>query len=738
MVLAEPSSWSDVLQRTLERYDEPLLRRVAGRLIKPRNQWPVAELVERCAATAGDVTVIDRRLRELEPADRQLLALIGHSRQPLWGLGNLVELLASLGHQDGLRSVLSLLEAGLLLPFLGLERAHQGVSGNGPSLKQRSIKSFEQWLTFADPENLRAFAHPLAMTRAIGEDLGMGECPGRVEVAGPVPVPVHEADGLEWLLRLAVLWQQVAGAPLRRTQQGEFFKRDLERLDSDPLLNGASAEGLPVPPDAGFLAVALAEAVGVLRSGDGELRAGELPAAWEEGLPASLEQLFKALPHLRAWNPLDGWTHERSGEASVGHPFPSACLLVLLLLSRLPADGWARPEALSEWVLRHHPYWSGEEIRPSRRRDWVATFLLGLAYPLRLVQAANRLVDAKDATEWAVRLSPLGRWLLGLAGVPAAESFPFPKTLLVQPNLEIVAYRQGLTPALIGRLARFAAWRSLGSACTLQLGPESVYRALEGGLTFESILQTLEQHGTRALPAAVVDSLRTWSNKRERISVYPSAALLEFGTAEDLNAALARGFPGVRLSDRLAVVASESAIDYSLFRLTASRDYAAQPEQCVALGEDGVTLTVDLNRSDLMLESELSRFAEPVGGLAGAASNGRLRQFRLTPTSLAAARSAGVNAQSLEVWFRQRVGQPVSAAALLLLTGSQEPTPTLRRHLVLHVATTELADGLMQWPATRALIHARLGPTALSVAAEDVAPLREQLSRAGISLADPS
>lgn len=719
---AEHSHWSDVLWRTLERYDEALLRRVAARLIKPRSHWPVEELVARCAATTTDVTILDRRLRELEPADRRLLILIGHSRQPLWALGNLVELLIALGQEDGLRPVLTLLEAGLLLPFL--EDGRPGVAEGG-AVRPRGIKSFEQWLTAGSPENLRVFAHPLAMTRAAGEDLGLGDCPGQVDVAGPI----QEADGLEWLLRLAVLWQQVSAAPLRRTQQGEFFKRDLERLDSDALLNGSSAEGLPVPPDAGFLAVALAEASGILRGGDGELRVGELPPAWDEGLPAALEQLFKALPHLQAWNPLDGWRH---GEA-VGNPFPSACLLVLLLLGRLPADGWARPDALHEWVLLHHPYWASEDVRPSRQRDWVSAFLLGLAYQLRLVQAAQPANQGEDGenVDWAVRLSPLGRWLLGLAEAPVAEA-PFPKTLLVQPNLEIVAYRQGLTAGLIGRLARFATWQSLGSACTLQLGPESIYRALEGGLTFEGILQTLEQHGTRPMPAAVVDSLRTWSNKRERISVYPSAALLEFSTPEDLNAALARGFPGVRLSDRLAVVASESGIDYSLFRLTASRDYAAQPEQCVAVSEDGVTLTVDLARSDLMLESEVARFAEPMGSVAG---NGR-RQYRLTPASLAAARSAGVNAQALEMWFRQRVGQPVSPAALLLLTGGQEQPPTLRQHLVLHVATPELADGLMQWPATRGLIHARLGPTALSVAAEDVAPLREQLARVGISLVD--
>src|SRR5215469_10688321 len=114
----EQAYWSDVLRRTLRRYDEALLRRVAGRLVKPRNQWPADELIGRCASTVGDVTIIDRRLRELEPAERYLLALVGHSRQPLWGLGSLVELMICVGQDDGLRPVFALLEAGLLYPDL--------------------------------------------------------------------------------------------------------------------------------------------------------------------------------------------------------------------------------------------------------------------------------------------------------------------------------------------------------------------------------------------------------------------------------------------------------------------------------------------------------------------------------------------------------------------------------------------------------------------------------------------
>src|SRR5688572_20481552 len=121
MTARDLAYWTDLLERTLRRYEEPLLREVANRLIRPRNQWPVDELISRCLATTSDIPIIERRLKDLEPAGRQLLALIGHSRQPRWALGSLVELVISLGHADGLAPVLDLLATGLLYPVLPLE-----------------------------------------------------------------------------------------------------------------------------------------------------------------------------------------------------------------------------------------------------------------------------------------------------------------------------------------------------------------------------------------------------------------------------------------------------------------------------------------------------------------------------------------------------------------------------------------------------------------------------------------
>jgi hypothetical protein len=691
---------SELLGQLLQRYDESLLRRVAGRLLKPRNQWPIEELIERMLAAVGNAPLIDRRLQELDAGGRRVLAAIGFSRQPRWQLGNLVELAIALGETDGLQPIFALLNAGLLYP-----------------LTTNKIRSFEEWVT-QYVNRFWVYAPPQMAGRARGEDLGLDGALSGAAAAGAV----HEADGLEWPLRLAVLWQQTVGSPLRRTQQGDFFKRDAERLEQDSLLNAPPSEALADVPQPARLAVALAEAQHVLQPAEGELRAVDLPDSWDDGLLAALESLWAELTTIHSWDASQGW---RSPDV-IGNPFPSAYLLSFLLLSRLPQDQWARPDEINEWMAARHPYWKGENHRPSPRQPWVSAFLLGVAHQLRFVQAA------KDADgEWLVRLSPVGRWLMGLAEPPSLDA-PFQQTLLVQPNLEIIAYRQGLTPALIARLTKFAEWKSLGAACILQLSAQSIYRALESGLTFAAVLQCLEQHGSRITPPTVVESLRTWADKRERLTIYPSAALLEFGSPEELNEALVRGVPAVRLSERLAVIPDEAAIDYRHFRLIGTRDYSLPPERCVEVAADGVTLGVDLARSDLLLETELPSFAER---LSQPGPNGR-RQYRLTPASLSAGKSAGVTLAALESWFQQRTGSSLSPAVRLLLIGAELPSPELRHHLVLHVATSDVADGLMQWPETRSLIEARMGPTALVVSGENAEKVRSRLATLGIVLAN--
>ncbi|HZU37762.1 MAG TPA: hypothetical protein VFA18_17715 [Gemmataceae bacterium] len=699
MPFVDPKFWSDHLHGVLERYDEALLRGVAQRLIRPRSQWPVEELITRCVEAVSNAATVDRRVEGLEPLCRQVLVLIGRSRQPRWGVGNLLEMLVGLGQPADLRPIVALLEAGLLYPELA--------SGN------TKLKSFEQWLGTAGAGGPEVFAHPDVTARLDRADAGVPECPGQATAVKGV----QEADGLEWPLRLAAVWEHVLGGPLRRTQQGDFFKRDLDRLRGEPVLNTA-VEGVSGLPDIGLLAVELAVVEGVLHEDDGEITSPGSLTSGDRNLSDTVASLWAAMPRLRAWNARDGWC----GGGATGNPYPSAYMLALLLLSRLSEDGWADPEAIARWMAGHHPYWA-ENRAASGADTGIVPFLLGLAYSLRLVQVA-RTTDERPV----VRLSGHGRWVLGLGEQPV-EGPAYGKTMLVQPTLEIIAYRQGLTPALICRLGQFSAWKGLGPACTLQLQPDTVYRALEAGQTFESILQTLEQYGMRPTPPAVVESLRTWANKRERLTLYASATFFEFQSAEDLQEALARGLPGVRVGERLAVVAGERGVDFRHFRLTATRDYALPLEKCVDIAADGVTLTVDLARSDLLLETELPRFAELVPGSV----NGR-RQYRLTPTSLDAAQESGLGLHTLEEWFAQRTGQPLTPAARLLLMGNVLPALALQRQLVLQVVNAEIVDGLLQWPGTRALIAARLGPTAVVVAEDHVDLLRQRLGELGVKL----
>ena len=76
----------------------------------------------------------------------------------------------------------------------------------------------------------------------------------------------------------------------------------------------------------------------------------------------------------------------------------------------------------------------------------------------------------------------------------------------------------------------------------------------------------------------------------------------------------------------------------------------------------------------------------------------------------------------------------LSPAARLLFGATDAAPSELRRQLVLHVADVELADGIMQWPATRGLIQARLGPTAFVVNEADKASLEERLRELGMGL----
>lgn len=682
--------WSNRCRDVLSRYAEPLARSVAAKLVRPRANQPLDELLDKAVATLTNPPVIDRRIRDLPEAARKLLAVVGLSRQPRWKVGHLITLLAALGHAEGFTPVLAALEAGLLFPTLAPD---------------------QQLADFAEIAVSEVFVHPAVAIRARDEELGL---PNLASGARQPSVAARTADGLDWPLRLAALWQQLHANPVRFTQANLLFKKDLLRLQADEVLSTPPGDIATRLPDAGVLALLWAAATGLLAEEGGELTAGPYPAAWNAGLAALLTELFVALPRIEGWDPLAGYCPSDTGLS----PMPTAGLLVLLLVAQSKPGEWVEPAAIADWLWRHHDLWTGA-LAPMATVDhgvaWVEAFLLGIAYPLQLVEVSNN----------RVRLAPLGWHLLSDGPAPPAPP-AFPQTLLVQPNAEILAYRQGLTPALIATLSRFARWKSLGPACTLELSAEHTYRGLESGMTLPMMLQTLTQHSARPVPPAVVDLLQRWASKRERITVFASAVLVEFATPAELDAAMARGIVALRLTDRIGMTADGGEPGLAQLRLIANRDYEARPQRCVTVGDDGVTLTVDAAAADLLLDAEIGRFAVPLPPEPTAP-----RRFRLTADLL---RRAGESLPlaDIDAWFTDRTGQPLSPAGRLLLLGPQLPPPTSARLTIVRFPTPELTDGAMQWPETRALITERLGPTAVVVELENMDALRAVLQDIGV------
>lgn len=639
--------------------------------------------------------VVEGLLAGLEPASLSTLGLIGLAGTAPWRLSALAGALRATGIDPAAAG--PLVELGLVAPA-------PGVAGTAPidpiALLERAADDPAAWLV----------PHSAAVGRIPAPTVPRGA----PAAAGPVR-QVREADRLEAVLRLSALWQRAAEAPLRWTLDRTLYKRDRQRLEDDPAIAGPIADELRPLDEPLEVWFGLAHGLGLLRDEEGSERIVAAGADFWAEHAVHLPQMA-----AQQWLALDAQGDRAAPEgARAARRLGPLRLAGLLRLAALEGGEWAalddlaaaiaagaRPEAEAAGPGR------GDRLAEELRARLEAT-LLGPAYALGLVRAAEEDPSGRRV----VQLTDFGRYVLGMGPAPAPRE-AFPHFLTVQPNFEIIAYRQGLNPYLIGQLGRFARWRRLGAAVELALTPESTYRALEGGMTPEAILERLTRHSARPLPAGVADALRTWAGRRERVMLHASATIVEFAAQADRDAALAHwpdgGGPApLAVGERLLLVEDTAAIPFQRLRLLGSRDYRQPPEVCVEVGPDGVSLALDPNRSDLFVAAELGRFADEAAG-----EGGLRRPFRITGTSLRRWTAAGLGEGELGRWFHARTGSGLPPAVALLLA-SGEPgrgAPELVREWVIRVPQADWLDGLEQHPETAGLLGERLGPTAAIVA----------------------
>ncbi|MGC8640656.1 MAG: helicase-associated domain-containing protein, partial [Isosphaeraceae bacterium] len=689
---------------------------------------------------------VARLLAELGSGPRQVLSLFALAEASVWPVAGLWQSLATLGVEPR-SSLLELLEIGLL-----------AIVPRDDASRVEDIRfGIDADLFYSPGTSCRL--HP-SVTQGIRV-----ACPAEKLLPASSPVvQVRESDGLEPIVRLAAIWQRIRLEPLRQTQQGALYKRDQERIDGDPILAGPSSDALEPIPAMPALWLALARRVGlVVADSSGERLLAAEPEFWIDNAVHLPQMIATSWLGLRSWHE---WERGPGEPADAGAAGPFLRIPLLLWLATLEDDQWVALDDLAEHLEARNPQWDrlsfrsesatalslprrgagarGKAETPAARSPRgprvLRSLLLGAALPLGLVRAALE----RDADRTVVQLTPLGRYVLAM-GPPPPPRPPFEHFLFVQPNLEIIAYRQGLLPQLVGRLSRFAWWTKIGAAIELKLSQESVVLGLEAGLSPDQMVDLLARHSHRPLPGLVPDAIGRWASRREQITVYTAASLLEFNSVEERDCALASWSENdpkafLPVADRFLLVENPQQVPNDRISSKGSRDYRLQAEKCVSIEPDGVTLVLDLTRSDLLIDAELSRFADQLperqvrGGAAAA-----VRRYVVSPASLARALSLGITPVQITDWFARRTSEPPSPALKLLLQPALARPITLsaRRMLVVSTPTAELADGLIQHPATRDLIEERLGPTSIVVSDGNLETLKSVLDELGIILDEP-
>jgi hypothetical protein len=589
-----------------------------------------------------------------------------------------------------------------------------------------------------------------------------GELPG----AAYAVTQIRESDGLEPIVRLGALWQRIGIEPLRQTQQGVLYKRDRERLDEDPVLAAPLSDAPePVCDPVSFL-LALGGRLGLIKRAGERLLAAPIEF-WDENAVHLPQMIATAWMSLENWHESTGEVRDRVDFAVVRHARAAA----LLWLATLDESEWVAIDDLANhlatlWPAWNRPFLPDPQIAAqaprrksssrdrtrvqatagskARTPDLFTQILRGTAHSMGLVREAEERQSARRV----VQLTPLGRYVLGLGSSPPPRP-TFEHFLFVQPNFQLIAYRQGLTNQLIGRLSRFAWWVQIGAALELKLTRESILLGLERGETVASMLKALKKHSQRPIPPNVEDAVTNWANRRERVTYYAAASLIEFGSAAERDLALASWRTGSRsepivVSDRFLLVEDDDTIPFDQLRQTSSRDYRRPADVCATIERDGVTLALDPTRSDLLVDAELSRFAdeipsEPATSARPHGPGPGPRRFVVTAESLQRGSSRGMTPAQLTEWYSRRTGAEIPPAVKLLLAVRSSSLPPLcpTRILVLTVTRADLLDGLLQHPAIHPWLGERLGAYSVTIPDDCLGPLSKALKELGIKIELP-
>ena len=122
-------------------------------------------------------------------------------------------------------------------------------------------------------------------------------------------------------------------------------------------------------------------------------------------------------------------------------------------------------------------------------------------------------------------------------GAEAAQGNPAgyqDKTLLVQPNLEILVFQSPQLLPTLYHLEQFCAPKDGDQILRYQIEKKSFIMALQRGLTYEWCWQFLTEHSKVELPSNIMQILKGWHDQCNKIVISRQGTILEASTPEEL------------------------------------------------------------------------------------------------------------------------------------------------------------------------------------------------------------
>ena len=351
--------------------------------------------------------------------------------------------------------------------------------------------------------------------------------------------------------------------------------------------------------------------------------------------------------------------------------------------------------------MLRQPSWRG---KPMAWRDWLGGTLRGTLRSLGLVA-----LSAEPGLEQAVAPSPA---LLGVPEVP-----PSGPAWVVQPNFELVVYPAQLTPPQLEVLRAAQALRFDHYSASYRLTRESVYEALEAGLTLEQLLTGLESASAAPLPTGVRSTLSGWAERRERLVLHQHVKLLEFPSPAERDAHL-KAHGGTPIGATLLLPAAGRTIAAALPTLS----YDGPPARSLSAAPGGLLkVTGELDFLGRALLAQYTQPQNPSSARGGYALRPPAPGSSLPPTLL----------RDLEA--RTKGALPALLRLQLESWSGAQPPPALASVTVLQHPQAAV---LLQHPALAPLLEGALEGGLLLVRAGQTEALTRELAALGLATAD--